>query len=227
MLSARTISQRALIKDSISEALRMKSIAQRLFLNGGYPIGLTLCGVLLAYIVPESWGASAGPLSPIVDVMIAVVPSIRHFVAVSSFPGITATVFSVMWMSFPLLVWTHLWTLDVLHGSKRHVLRESKPALPSGRQPDTKQFSIGYKFVLAMAGLLLFSIIVVVPILLAPVAEDLSGSSRSAAMLRSVSQSRIGIGIYAALSCWICSLGVAIVWIVAVGSFRKMQIGRS
>src|ERR1700755_2882641 len=117
-----------------------RSSAKRLFLNGGYPIGLALFGVLLAYWVPASWDVSAGPLSPLAGAMSAFIPSMRSFIAVSSFPGVTATVLAILWVSLPLLVWAHLWTLDVLHGSRRR-----HPAQRAS--VGDKKFSFAYKCV--------------------------------------------------------------------------------
>jgi hypothetical protein len=194
-----------------------RSSIKGIFLNGGYPIGLALCGVLLTYAMPEWWSESKGPLSWLVAWMTTVVPSIQHFTSVSSFPGTTATVLAIMWALSPILVVAHLWSLDVLHGSER---RRVRPVLPE------KRHGIAYACVLVIAGLVMFFLIVVVPFVGGPISQHaFNGHDRGAALVRAVSQSRLWLGVYAALSCWICSFGVAISWIVLIGSIRKLQSG--
>lgn len=177
-----------------------KAELNSLGLHFGMLVGVSL---LVAITLPNDWSRESGPLREFTQLMVRLVPSIEKFSRVSNFPNVTETFSSLLWATLPILVITNF----RIYGFKK---LDHLPFLPQ-------------KWRVLVMGFIFFPAMILLPLIWIDIRPERLTEPNLVPVTRLVSHSRLALGLFAPIACWMCSVGITIL-IIFCRNFPRLYL---
>lgn len=158
---------------------------------------------LLVFLIPTDVISSSVIVARFAKAISAIVPSIKYWVRVSSFPELTGAYLAILWSVTPVMIFIHTTLIDRGYEIQRNV---SKSDNRIKHQRITTP-----KWILTLAGLGFFGIMVLIPFVGLPTTDaDLKAGTFGAFLFSAPAHSRLWLGLLGTVDCWLFSAGVAL-----------------